>query len=92
MEAGFKTRLIENDKVIDVRDGWQDFFQEDPETLPDLQEHLIPEVRPPYVLVATANLCALGSNLHKTHHLVKFDVDFEDGGDCRALKRTDRVG
>lgn len=77
--------------AVDERDRWQDFFQEDPVVLPELQE-LYPAYKPPRILVATSNLCSLGLTLHKAHHLVKFDVDFLDGGDRQAMKRIYRIG
>ena len=45
----------------------------------------------PRILVATSNLYSLGLTLHKTYHLVKFDVDLLDGGDCHVLKRIYRI-
>lgn len=76
---------------VEERDRWQDFFQEDPQVLPELQaEHR--DVVPPQILVATSQLCSLGLTLHKAHHLVKFDVDFLDGGDRQTMKRIYRIG
>ena len=84
-------RLVESDIAVGVRDHWQDFFQEDPDILPDPQEQYS-EVQPPRVLTATYNLCSLRLTLHKAHHLVKFDGDFLDDGDRQASKRIYRVG
>ena len=42
--------------------------------------------------VTTSNLYLLGLTLHRAHHLVKFDVDFLDGGDRQILKRIYRIG
>ena len=42
--------------------------------------------------VTTSNLYLLGLTLHRAHHLVKFDVDFLDGGDRQVLKRIYRIG
>ena len=71
--------------AVDMRDRWQDFFQEDPDILPNLQEQY-PEVQPPRILIATSNLCSLGLTLHEAHHLVKFDVDFLDEADEVTLQ------
>lgn len=76
---------------IEERDKWQDLFQEDPDVVERIEPFATQDQRP-VVLMATANLCAMGLNLHRAHHLVKLDVDFLDGGDRQALKRIYQIG
>nr|AUW31013.1 hypothetical protein [Cladonia uncialis subsp. uncialis] len=90
-KAGFKAKLIDSTMNPEKRDYWQDLFQEDPDIIPNLTKQN-PDDEPPRILVATTALCGLGLTLHKAHHLVKFDVDFLDGGDRQAVKRIYRIG